>query len=219
MWSLSACLWLASWSLNVGFPVPPAELIPFIFGIVNRAILVVRTICHLRSERISFAVVLTENRTRDLSQAETGRYQVPPCAGHGNSEPGGQPLCCHCAFCADVPLLEVAKRRRWSSVAHTKPSIPLGKGIAGFSVHGLVLCGLLRLSAFLPFPPALGEQVVATVLLTRCLLTQSLLLLADQLWDFWLLPDLSTGGLQCAFAVATGRGTRRLVPKTGQGLH
>ena len=52
---------------------PPAELIPFIFGVVSRAILVVRTICHLRSERIAFAVVLTEDRTRDLSQAETGR--------------------------------------------------------------------------------------------------------------------------------------------------
>ena len=38
-----------------------------------------------------------------------------------------------------------------------------------------------------------------------CLLRQSLLLLADQLWDFWLLPDLSMWGLQCAFAVATGR--------------
>ena len=51
---------------------PPTELIPFLFGVVNRAILVVRTICHLRSERVSFAVVVTEDRTRDLSQAETG---------------------------------------------------------------------------------------------------------------------------------------------------
>ena len=64
---------------------PPTELIPFLFGVVNRAILVVRPICHLRSERISFAVVVTEDSTRDLGQAETGRYQVPPCAGHGNS--------------------------------------------------------------------------------------------------------------------------------------
>ena len=84
---------------------PPAELIPFIFGVVNRAI---RTICHLRSERMSFAVVPTEDRTRDLSQAETGGCQIPPCAGYGNSEPGGQLLCYHCAFCADVPLLEIA---------------------------------------------------------------------------------------------------------------
>ena len=45
---------------------PPAELIPFIFGVVNRAILVVRTICHLRSERISFAVVLTEDELGTL---------------------------------------------------------------------------------------------------------------------------------------------------------
>ena len=87
---------------------PSAELIPFLFGVVTRAILVVWTICHLRSERISFAVVHTEDRTRDLSQAETGRYQIPPCAGHGNSEPGGQPLCYHCAFCTVVPLLEIA---------------------------------------------------------------------------------------------------------------
>ena len=34
---------------------------------------------------------------------------------------------------------------------------------------------LLRLPAFQPFPPALGEQVEATVLPTRCLLRQSLL--------------------------------------------
>ena len=42
---------------------PPTELIPFLFGAVNRAILVVRPICHLRSERMSFAVVVTEDRT------------------------------------------------------------------------------------------------------------------------------------------------------------
>ena len=64
---------------------PPTELIPFLFGAVNRAILVVRPICHLRSERTSFAVAVTEDRTRDLGQAETGSDQVPPCAGHGNS--------------------------------------------------------------------------------------------------------------------------------------
>ena len=122
---------------------PPTELIPFIFGAVNRAILVVRTICHLRSERTSFAVVVTEDRTRDLSQAETGGHQVPPCAGHGNSLPGGQPLSCHCTFCSDVPLLEIAKRWCESSAACAKPSILLGKGIAGFSVHGLVLCGFV----------------------------------------------------------------------------
>ena len=87
---------------------PPTELVPFLLGVVSRAILVVRTIRHLRSERISFAVVPTEDRTGDLSLAVTGGYQIPPCAGHGNSEPGGQPLCYHCAFCADVPLLEIA---------------------------------------------------------------------------------------------------------------
>ena len=43
---------------------PPTELIPFLLGVVSRAILVVRTIRHLRSERISFAVVPTEDRTR-----------------------------------------------------------------------------------------------------------------------------------------------------------
>ena len=37
---------------------PPTELIPFLLGVVKRAILVVWTICHLRSERVSFAVIL-----------------------------------------------------------------------------------------------------------------------------------------------------------------
>ena len=69
---------------------PPTELIPF--QVVNRAILVVRTICHLRSERASFAVVVTEDRTRDFSQAESGGQQIPPCAGHGNSSASELPL-------------------------------------------------------------------------------------------------------------------------------
>ena len=58
---------------------------------------------------------------------------------------------------------------------------------------------------------------MATVLLTRCRLRQSLLLLADQLWDFWLLPNLSTWRLQCAFAVATGRESEGLSQRRVKG--
>ena len=64
---------------------PPTELIPFLLGVVKRAILVVWTICHLRSERVSFAVIDAKDSTRDFSQTKSGRQQVPPCAGHGNS--------------------------------------------------------------------------------------------------------------------------------------
>ena len=70
---------------KLGVPSEPGtELIPSLFGVVMWAILVVWTICHLRSERISFAVVVTEDSTRDFSQHISGRQQIPPCAGHGN---------------------------------------------------------------------------------------------------------------------------------------
>ena len=63
---------------------PCTELIPSIFGVEMWAILVVWAICHLKSEGISIAVVVTEDNTRDFGQRKAGRQQIPPCAGHGN---------------------------------------------------------------------------------------------------------------------------------------
>ena len=70
---------------KLGIPSEPrTELIPSIFGVEMWAILVVWAICHLRSEGISMAVVVTEDNTRDFGQHIAGRQQIPPCAGHGN---------------------------------------------------------------------------------------------------------------------------------------
>ena len=89
---------------------PYTKLIPSFFGIELRAILIVWAICHFRSQRISFVVVVYEDATRDFSQHQAGRQQVPSCAGHGNPEPGGQPLCHDSTFCINAPLFKVAKR-------------------------------------------------------------------------------------------------------------
>ena len=88
---------------------PFTELIPSSFGVEIWAILVVWAICHLRSEGISIAVVVTEDSSRDFGQHIARRQQVPPRARHGNPYPGGQPLSYYCTFCFDVPLLEIAK--------------------------------------------------------------------------------------------------------------
>ena len=70
---------------KLGIPSEPhTELIPSIFGVEMWAILVVWAICHFGSERISMAVVVTEDNTRDFGQRIAGRQQIPPCAGHGN---------------------------------------------------------------------------------------------------------------------------------------
>ena len=196
---------------------PSAELIPFLFGVVTRAILVVWTICHLRSERTSFAVVHTEDRARARKRVDIRFHPVRDMAILS-------PEVNHCATTAlSGPLSPCSKLpSAVASLVQSMPKLPYSLAKASWVQQSWprpLWLRLLRLPAFLPSPPALGEQVVATTLLTRCHLRQSLLLLADQLWDFWLLPDLSTRGLQCAFAVATGREKRRLVPKTGQGLH
>ena len=105
---------LVSRQLNSKLRVPSepcTELIPSSFGVEMWAILVVWAICHLRSEGISMAAVVTEDNTRDFGQHIAGRQQVPPRAGHGNPLPGGQPLSHYCTFCLAVPLLEIAKRR------------------------------------------------------------------------------------------------------------
>ena len=53
---VSKCLLVArELESKLGVPSEPGtELIPSLFGVVKRAILVVWTICHLRSERVSF---------------------------------------------------------------------------------------------------------------------------------------------------------------------
>ena len=56
-------------------------------------------------------VAVTEESTGNSGQRAAGRQQIPPCAGHGNPWPGGQPLNYHCTFCLDVPLLKIAERR------------------------------------------------------------------------------------------------------------
>ena len=110
---------------------PCTELIPSFFGSEIWAILVVWAICHPRSEGISMVAEVTEDTTRDFGQHKAGRQQMPPCAGHGNPQPGGQPLSYYSTFCFDVPLLEIAERRCQSSITYAEPSISLGKGIVG----------------------------------------------------------------------------------------
>ena len=71
---------------KLGIPSEPcAELIPSAFRVEQWAILVIWAIFHFRSERISMAVVVTENSTSNFGQHIAGRQQIPPCAGHGNS--------------------------------------------------------------------------------------------------------------------------------------
>ena len=71
---------------KLGIPSEPCtELVPSAFRVEEWAILVIWAIFHFRSERISMAVVATEDSTRDFGQHIAGRQQIPPCAGHGNS--------------------------------------------------------------------------------------------------------------------------------------
>ena len=72
---------------KLGIPSEPCtELVPSAFRVEEWAILVIIwAIFHFRSERISMAVVVTEDGTRNFGQHIAGRQQIPPCAGHGNS--------------------------------------------------------------------------------------------------------------------------------------
>ena len=79
---------LVAWELTSkpGIPSEPCtELVPSAFRVEELAILVIWAIFHFRSERISMAVVVTEESTRNFGQHMAGRQQIPPCAGHGNS--------------------------------------------------------------------------------------------------------------------------------------
>ena len=68
------------------------ELVPSAFRVEVLAILVLRAIFHFRTEGISMTVVVTEESAGNSGQRTAGRQQIPPCAGHGNPQPGGQPL-------------------------------------------------------------------------------------------------------------------------------
>ena len=72
---------------KLGIPSEPCtELVPSAFRVEEWAILVIIwAIFHFRSERISMAVVVTEDGARNFGQHIAGRQQIPPCAGHGNS--------------------------------------------------------------------------------------------------------------------------------------
>ena len=110
---------------------PPTELIPFLFGAVNRAILVVRTICHLRSERKSFAVAGTENSTRDLTgealRGETGFASVfgPQNEGHKFTRKCNLTLDTSMAKPTRKPLLRMVEREEYLECLGTSVERPV----------------------------------------------------------------------------------------------
>ena len=64
---------------KLGIPSEPCtELIPSAFGVEEWAILVIWAIFHFRSERISMAVVATEDSTRNFGQHIAGRQRFHP---------------------------------------------------------------------------------------------------------------------------------------------
>ena len=118
LWSSTSNSWSGRWRLDTNKLMAPSQS-SLVMAVSNRI---------QEARRIGAAIRSRRGTTSGcVSFSVAGRQQIPPCAGHGNPEPGGQPLRDCCAFCLDVLLLKIAKRRCSPGIASAETPVSLGK--------------------------------------------------------------------------------------------